>query len=195
MTTIKLWMTFILCLFLSALSFGMTKKATVMEGSELIGTPAQEWEVQSWFYSQPLRLEDLQGKVVLVRFWTAPGCPFCVASAPALNEFYEKYHNQGLEVIGFYHHKSSQPLNPDDVKKFTDKFGFKFPIAIDSNWKTLKKWWFANSHFARSWTSVSFLIDKHGIIRHIHPGGQYVKGDPDYIAMDSKIQELLRERA
>lgn len=39
--------------------------------------------------------------------------------------------------------------------------------------------------------SVIFLIDQNGIIRHIHPGGHYVKGDEEYAAMQSAIEELL----
>ncbi len=163
----------------------------VGEGQELIGTKAKEWEVGQWLHSKPLRLEDLKGKVVLVRFWTAPGCPFCTASAPALNEFHEKYHDQGLEVIGFYHHKSPSPLDPEEVQRYAKKFGFKFPVAIDYDWKTLRRWWLDGRE--RGWTSVSFLIDRKGIIRHIHPGGQYARGDADYIQLQAKIRELLRK--
>lgn len=183
-------------LLLLVLGLGMAKSPeqyASVEGKELIGTHAQEWEVQDWFNSSPLRLQDLKSKVVLVRFWTAPGCPFCAASAPALNEFYEKYHGQGLEVIGFYHHKSSGPLDPKEVQRHIERFGFKFPVAIDYEWKTLKKWWLEGR--PRAWTSISFLIDKKGVIRHIHTGGQYVKGDRDYAELQAKIEELLRESA
>lgn len=161
------------------------------EGSELLGKSAQEWEVGDWMNSKPLQLKDLRGKVVLIRFWTAPGCPYCVASAPALNEFYEKYREQGLEVIGFYHHKSSSPLDTQEVQRYVRKFGFKFPVAIDYDWKTLRNWWFG--HDERRWTSVSFLISRRGIIRHIHTGGQYVKGDGDYAQLEVAIQRLLEE--
>ena len=182
------WFIFVVFFFTS--SVGMANE-TVSNGSELIGTRAQEWEVRDWFHSKPLQLENLRGKVVVVRFWTAPACPFCAASAPALNEFYEKYHEQGLEVIGFYHHKSPEPLKTQDVKQYAEKFGFKFSVAIDYDWKTLRNWWLDADE--RRWTSVSFLIDKEGIIRHIHPGGQYVKGDRDHIQLEAKIQQLLEE--
>ena len=36
-------------------------------------------------------LDALAGKVVLVRWWTAPTCPYCAATAPALNEFHETF--------------------------------------------------------------------------------------------------------
>lgn len=171
--------------------------ALMMPGSlfaadKLIGTKPTEWSVTNWINSSPLQLADLRGKVVLVRWWTAPDCPYCRATAPALNEFYEMYHAQGLEVLGFYHHKAKEPLDPASVKKYADNFGFKFPVAIDVNWKTLHQWWLDGGK--RNFTSVSFLIDKHGVIRHIHPGGEYVKGDKDYAKMKAQIEKLLAEK-
>jgi thiol-disulfide isomerase/thioredoxin len=159
---------------------------------ELIGTRPPEWEVSDWINSKPLTLMDLSGKVVLVRWWTAPGCPFCAATAPALNEFHTKYGDQGLVVIGFYHHKASAPLDVDKVKQSAEKLGFKFPVAIDPDWQTLHRWWLDRGE--KKWTSVSFLIDRKGVIRHIHPGGQYAPGDKDYDVMKAKIEELLKEK-
>jgi peroxiredoxin len=127
----------------------------------------------------------------LVRWWTE-GCPLCVATAPSLGEFYTLFHSQGLEVIGFYHHKSDEPLDIGRVHRYARQLGFKFPVAIDYDWQTLKSWWLNSTQ--TSWTSVSFLIDRKGIIRHIHPGGQYVQGDDDYKAMKAKIEQLLVEK-
>ena len=159
---------------------------------KLIGSRPPGWQVTNWFNGAPVKLEDLRGRVVLVRWWTAPECPYCRATAPALNEFYEKYHGQGLEVIGFYHHKSDEPLKVETVRKYADEFGFKFPVAIDADWKTLHQWWLDGDR--RDFTSVSFLIDRQGVIRHIHPGGEYVKGDKAYGEMKGAIEKLLREK-
>ena len=158
---------------------------------KLIGTKPSAWQVRHWLNSEPIELQDLKGKVVLVRWWTAPDCPYCKATAPALNEFYREYHRRGLEVIGFYHHKSDEPLRVEDVRKYAQEFGFRFPVAIDADWRTLKQWWLNTG--VRGWTSVSFLIDRQGLIRRIHPGGQYVEGDKDYAEMKAKIKELLAE--
>jgi peroxiredoxin len=161
-------------------------------GDGLIGTRPPEWQVTNWFNGSSVKLEDLRGKVVLVRWWTAPACPYCRATAPALNEFYRTYHDQGLEVIGFYHHKSDEPLKVETVRKYADNFGFKFPVAIDTDWKTLHQWWLDGQ--PRDFTSVSFLIDRQGVIRHIHPGGEYVKGDEAYADMKAAIEKLLGEK-
>lgn len=157
----------------------------------LIGQAAHEWQADHWLHSKPLTLAGLRGKVVLVRWWTAPGCPYCAATAPALNEFHETYTKDGLVVIGFYHHKSSEPLIPDQVTGKAQRFGFKFPVAIDTDWRTLNDWWLGSGD--QKWTSVSFLIDRQGRIRHIHEGGQYPKGSRAYAVMKAKIEELLRE--
>src|SRR5262245_8044699 len=116
----------------------------------LIGTHPPEWDVTNWFNSAPLQLSELRGKVVLVRWWTAPGCPYCKSTAPALNEFHEKYSAQGLQVIGFYHHKDKTPLKVENVEKYSEKYGFEFPIAIDPNWRTLRQWWLSKTD--EDWT-------------------------------------------
>ena len=93
-------------------------------------------------------------------------------------------------MLGFYHHKSKSPLDKDSIKAYTEKLGFKFPVAIDHEWKTLNDWWLKTN--GGNWTSVSFLLDRNGIVRYIHPGGQYVKGDGEYEKLQQKIEKLLK---
>lgn len=176
---------------LSMFLYSKTSVGIVNKYGSLINTHAKEWEVSDWLNSRELYLRNLKDKVVLVRWWTAPNCPFCRNSAPALNEFYEQYHDEGLEVIGFYHHKSREAVDLAKVKEYSKNLNFKFPIAIDYEWKVLKEWWLDGRE--KTWTSVTFLIDRNGIIRHIHPGGQYVKGDTDYTDLKIAIELLLKE--
>jgi len=158
----------------------------------LLGRNAPDWSGLRWVDSPPVQLPELAGKVVLIRWWTAPGCPYCRATAPALNAFHREYRDRGLAVMGFYHHKSPEPLAPAAVKEHVRRLGFEFPVAIDPEWRNLKKWWLDGG--SENWTSVSFLLDRRGVVRHIHPGGQYVKGDEDYRVMKAKIEELLAEK-
>lgn len=58
----------------------------------------------------------------------------------------------------------------------------EFPLAINHGWTTLKRYWLG--------TSVSFLLDQHGIIRYVHPGGTITKEDADEIR--SEIEALLQ---
>lgn len=50
------------------------------------------------------------------------------------------------------------------------RLGFQFPVVIDPEWRTLKRWW--QEAGGGDWTSVSLLLDRDGRVRHIHPGGQ-----------------------
>lgn len=167
------------------------------EGLELIGTKAPPLKGLEWLNTRPLTIEDLSGKVVLIRFWLV-GCPLCTRTAPSLVELNEKYSQKGLVVIGIHHPKSERTRNSDLVLKQAKAFGFNFPIAQDSDWKVIKSYWLNGKN--RSYTSVSFLLDKNGRIRLINDGGEFYKGDENpeanaaFLAIDKKIQELLDEK-
>ena len=166
------------------------------EGAELIGTPAPALSGLTWLNSEPLSLEDLRGKVVLIRFWLV-GCPYCKNTAPALAELYEKYGDDGLVVIGIHHPKSERSKDDALVLKEAKGLGFEFPVAQDRDWNVINAYWLGGTR--RSYTSSSILIDKNGIIRFVHDGGEFYRSEdnPDadlaYKTIDAKIRELLAE--
>lgn len=147
-------------------------------GSDRIGVAAPPFQFDGWLNSEPLTLQDLRGQVVLVRWWTDT-CPFCASSAPALRKLHEQYSARGLKVIGVFHPKAGRddPLDIARVKRAVAARQFLFPIAIDWNWrtKTLKEWWLTGPE--RPATSVTFLLDKSGVIRFVHPGMEYHDAD------------------
>ena len=161
-----------------------------IEGSELIGTVPPRWEVSDWLDGRPLELESLRGRVVLVRWWTGPECPHCRAVGPYLNDWHERYGPRGLTVLGFYHHKSRGPLQTDNVRRLASALGFRFPVAVDRDWRTLRRWWLAGPE--RGYTSVTFLIDRSGRIRDIHPGGSYSRAEA--ARLEDAILDLVAER-
>jgi len=191
----------LVCLFLSIWGVSTAPSTADGEGAELLGRPAPEWNTLEWVQSEPLALRDLRGKVVLVRWWTDT-CPMCARSAPALNEFHELYGERGLVVVGMYHPKPiSREISPGQIEQAARERGFEFPIALDLGWSNLRKYWLEGQ--GRRATSVSFLIDRHGIIRYIHPGPEYHRGGEgrharcgsDYLELKEKIEELLREES
>lgn len=162
-----------------------------------VGVPAPELINMQWLQSPKLKLSDLKGKVVLMRWWTDE-CMFCINSADALNDWYQTYSDSGLVIIGLYHPKPEPKVcDPEDVREFALDKEFRFPIAIDDQWLNLKKYWLDAK--PREFTSVSFLIDRKGIIRYIHLGGEYHKEFSeghqkcvdDYLTLEKTIVECL----
>ena len=137
----------------------------------LVGRPAPGWTGLGWVKGGPLDFGSLRGRVVLVRWWTGPGCPYCEASAPILQGWHERFGERGLTVVGLYHHKGPGRPSAERVAELAGRLGFTFPIAIDSGWRTLERWWQEDE--TRSFTSVSFLVDREGIVRYVHKGGAY----------------------
>jgi peroxiredoxin len=163
--------------------------------AKLVGSTPPAWQAERWINSPPLALAELRGSVVLVRWWTA-GCPFCAATAPALRAYQQTYADRGLRIVGMYHHKESAPFDPAVYEQTAKRYGFTFPIAFDPSWRTLESWLRdpEGEPVATGFTSVTFLLDRQGVIRHVHPGGQYVEGDPAHAAMTAAIERLLAER-
>jgi peroxiredoxin len=172
-------------------------------GNDRIGVVAPPFQFDGWLNSAPLSLEDLRGEVVLVRWWTDT-CPFCASSAPALRALHDQYSARGLKVIGVFHPKAGRddPLDVARVQRAVESRQFLFPVAIDWDWRTgtLKDWWLTGPE--RPATSVTFLLDRSGIIRFVHPGMEYHDADGgeehamcanDMASIRAAIERLIAE--
>jgi len=158
-------------------------------GADLVGRPAPPWSFERWARGAPLSLEALRGRVVLVRWWT-DGCHYCATTLPALETLRARHAGQGLVVIGAYHPKPPAATSDRRILAFADRLGFSGPIAVDRDWSTLERYWIAG-HPESGWTSVSFLIDREGIIRWVHGGGEYhPSNDPRHRSCDLEYRGL-----
>lgn len=162
--------------------------ADKIDASTIVGKPMPPFEFD-WMDRPPITPDALHGRVVLVR-WFTEGCPYCEGTAPSLVSFHDEFGDRGLQVIGIYHHKTDDPLEVPKVKQLIDNFRFKFPVAIDRDWKTLRAWWLDHHP---GWTSLSFLIDRRGVVRFVHTGGSYAPGSTDAAQMRRWIEQLISE--
>ncbi len=126
---------------------------------------------------------DLKGKVTLVRWWTN-GCSLCSGSAPALAELGKK-----ATIVAVYHPKPARDVSADDVRAFAKEIGMPGVLAIDRDWKVLDRWMPPKK---RSFTSLTFVLDKQGKIRRVHPGGTIEPKDA--IELGQQIDALLAEK-
>jgi peroxiredoxin len=168
----------------------------------ILGQPVPEWPAKApekWVQGGPLTLADLRGKVVLIRFFMDADCPLCRGTAPALNEFHELFSSRGLAVLGMYTPKPRpRPVAVERVREYVEAYGFMFPVALDDDWSALRRLWLDRVPDA-DYTSASLLIDRNGILRHVHQGGLFSKevmspaARRDYKEMRGAIEELLAE--
>src|SRR3989338_2253577 len=118
--------------------------------------------IATWINSEPLTLEELKGKVVLVDFWTY-SCINCIRTLPYLKDWHEKYADDGLVIIGVHAPEFEFEKDEKNVQKAINDFGLKYPIVQDNDFAT----WRAYNN--RYWPA-KYFIDKEGYIRYTHFG-------------------------
>ncbi len=133
----------------------------------------------AWFNSEPLTLAELKGTVVLIDFWTY-SCINCQRTLPYLREWYEKYKDEGLVIIGVHAPEFEFEKNPKNVQQANTDFGVMYPVMQDNDFAT---WRAYDNHY---WPA-KYLVDKNGTIRYTH------FGEGEYDETEQMIQELLRE--
>jgi len=120
----------------------------------------------TWIDSQPLTAEELQGKVVLVEFWTYT-CINWRRQLPYVRAWAEKYKGHGLIVIGVHSPEFSFEKNIDNIRWAAKDMRVAYPIAVDNDHAVWRG--FSNEY----WPALYF-VDAKGKIRHTQFGeGQY----------------------
>jgi thiol-disulfide isomerase/thioredoxin len=72
--------------------------AVARASAPAVGAPAPDFSITATD-GRPIRLSALRGRPVLVYFWTST-CRTCQYQAEALVSLYERFHPEGLEIVG-----------------------------------------------------------------------------------------------
>ncbi|MCB9099212.1 MAG: redoxin domain-containing protein [Anaerolineales bacterium] len=154
----------------------------LLAGLDIKGVPP-ELNNEVWLNSEPLKLADLHGKVVIVEFWTF-GCINCIHVIPSLREWHNKYADDGLVIIGVHTPEFGYEQDLDNVKDALVRLDVPYAVAIDNDWQTWRS--YKKPFNQRYWPS-KYFIDKAGNVRHIHIG------EGRYDQQEEIIQALLAE--
>jgi thiol-disulfide isomerase/thioredoxin len=179
---------------------GPIERGNDADAAALLGKRPPELPALHWLDGKPRSLASLRGHVVVIRSFTA-GCPFCASTMPTLEKWQQDLGPRGLQVLGVYHPKPARPISDAEVATASRALGVTtFPVASDPVWALVKRWWLQPTQ--GSWTSFTFILDRRGVVRYVHPGGAFHGGGgPDHATcradeqnMRALIEQLLAEK-
>ncbi|WP_075982179.1 thiol-disulfide oxidoreductase ResA [Bacillus massilinigeriensis] len=106
---------------------------------------------------QKHKLSDYKGQGVFLNFW-ATWCKPCKNEMPYINNQYQKYKDQGVQVLAV-------DVGESDivVKEYADNLNLSFPIVNDKDGQVM-------TAYGIDPLPITFLIDKDGKVVEIHKG-------------------------
>jgi peroxiredoxin Q/BCP len=112
------------------------------------------------------RLQDYQGKKLIVFFYPKANTPGCTAEACNLRDNFEQFQSQNYALLG---------VSADSAKvqsKFKDKYQFPFPLIADEDKTMLHAFgvWGPKKFMGRTYDGIhrkTFVIDENGIIEDV----------------------------
>lgn len=128
--------------------------------------------------SAPLTMSELEGKIVLLDFWTY-GCINCIHIIPDLHDLEAKY-GDNLVVIGVHSAKFENEGQTDNIRQIVQRYHVEHPVVNDADfviWST---------YGVRAWPTV-VLIDPLGKV----VGGQ--SGEGIFPIFDPILETMVQE--
>jgi len=148
--------------------------------SEWIGKQAPELARGEWINSPQLSLKELQGKVVLLEFWTF-GCYNCLNTLPHIKAWHTKYSGSAFQIIGIHTPEFEREKDVRNVRRRVAQLGIAYPVVTDNEYETWHR-------YNQEYWPVLYLLDKKGFIRYVHIG------EGNYDETERQIAALLAEK-
>jgi len=136
-------------------------------------------EIAGYINVDNLLLNHLQGKVILIDFWTYT-CINCIRTFPYLKDWHEKYADDGLVIVGVHTPEFEFEEILENVENAVREFGIEYPVVLDNERAT----WGA---YKNQYWPAKYLIDREGYIRYSH------FGEGAYKETELVIRDLLIE--
>ncbi len=155
--------------------------------------------------AEPFRFSfpDLDGKIVsssderfkdkvLIVTITGSWCPNCHEETPLLQQFYERYRAQGLEVVALaFEYTGAPERDLEQVRIFAKRHGVAYPMlyagATDETEKKLPQL----VNFGAYPTML--FIGRDGLVKRIHAGFEGKATGERFVSLKAEIEELIRE--
>ena len=133
--------------------------------------------ITDWINTEPLTLQSVRGKALLVQFWSYSS-DMWLRTLPQFNEWHAKYGPHGLVVLGVHSPEYQFEKDRANLDAAIARHGVNYPIAIDNNLES----WKVFSGFVRP---TMYIVDKDGKLNGIQIG------DGGYQEIETAIREML----
>lgn len=146
-------------------------------------TPAPEFPPGlEWLNTdQPLTLEELHGKLVLLDFWTY-GCINCMHNFPGLKQLEQEFANE-LVVIGVHSAKFEHEGETENIRQIILRYGLEHPVVNDNQFTVWNTWGVG------AWPTL-VLIDPLGNVVGGHSGeGVYAVFQPVMVSLIAEFDQ------
>ncbi len=130
--------------------------------------------IAHWINSEPLSIQQTlnENKVVLVDFWTYT-CVNCIRTLPFLQQWHEKYSDNGLVILGVHSPEFEFEKVLKNVEEASEQEGVVWPVAMDNDMRT----WQA---FGNRFWPAKYLLTPTGGVEYTHFGeGEYVETEQE----------------
>jgi len=159
----------------------------IEKDNENLNKAALPWAEHTWIGSEPLSLEQLKGKVVLMDFF-ATWCKPCIMAFTHLKEWKERYGEKGFVIVGLTNYQGKYEGKfigaEDEFEKLKDDFIPKhhltWAIGVEAGRKTF-------TDYGVQGIPHVVLVDRKGKVRYFKTGAG------DYDETERMIRRLLAE--
>jgi cytochrome c biogenesis protein CcdA/thiol-disulfide isomerase/thioredoxin len=141
--------------------------------------PLDPREATAWLNGDAPTTAELQGRVVLVNFWTY-SCINCLRSLPYVKAWAERYGGEGLEVIGVHAPEFAFEKEPRNVARAVRELGLRHRIAMDNRFAI---WRAFSNHY---WPAL-YLLGPDGRVR------ERLFGEGDFARFEQAIRRELQQ--
>jgi thiol-disulfide isomerase/thioredoxin len=108
-----------------------------------------------------------RGKVVLVNI-TGSWCPNCHDEAPFLEGLYQKYHDQGLEIVALDFEQVEQLKDLSRLRAFIQRYGIEYTYLVAGEPSQLNEK-MPQAENLNAWPTT-FFVGRDGLVHEVHTG-------------------------